>query len=336
MAIFRCMCCFSMELKCDLICMSLVVFLLLLAVVFIKINAGLFLSANTGDVEEHFRRSLGNDYKESDGQNKVRITGNVEDHFVKALGNDVWSKVKSTKSSGSPGAQDAMPNGREQRPLPAAIPSALPPYSLYHFSSIQGAPGTHPAHPMLSAAGSRTVKSGGTIYPDVATDSPTSNASSSSAPNASDLRSESTKRASAFPESRSQPPSYDSVTRRAADVMETNQRTSTSPVDKTKKYNYSQNGSPRSNSSQNSGDRLPASVASNSHQNVVLPPQAHHNIPNGFSKSPNKPPPPAYSPQNSTSASSNSAATSPPRPAPLDRQPSEDSNKSAPPMPVQT
>ncbi|XP_041860191.1 transcription cofactor vestigial-like protein 4 [Melanotaenia boesemani] len=46
-------------------------------------------------IEEHFRRSLGNDYKEAEPvSNSVSITGSVDDHFAKALG-DAWLQIKA-------------------------------------------------------------------------------------------------------------------------------------------------------------------------------------------------------------------------------------------------
>uniref|UniRef100_A0A8C8DDF2 Vestigial-like family member 4a n=1 Tax=Oryzias sinensis TaxID=183150 RepID=A0A8C8DDF2_9TELE len=46
-------------------------------------------------IEEHFRRSLGNNYKESEPvSNSVSITGSVDDHFAKALG-DTWLQIKA-------------------------------------------------------------------------------------------------------------------------------------------------------------------------------------------------------------------------------------------------
>ncbi|XP_060912992.1 transcription cofactor vestigial-like protein 4 [Labrus mixtus] len=46
-------------------------------------------------IEEHFRRSLGKNYKEAEPvSNSVSITGSVDDHFAKALG-DAWLQLKS-------------------------------------------------------------------------------------------------------------------------------------------------------------------------------------------------------------------------------------------------
>ena len=56
------------------------------------------LSANTVSdpvIEEHFRRSLGKNYKEAEPvSNSVSITGSVDDHFAKALG-DAWLQIKA-------------------------------------------------------------------------------------------------------------------------------------------------------------------------------------------------------------------------------------------------
>lgn len=70
-------------------------------------NQGLFFSpsfthnviiANTVSdpvIEEHFRRSLGENYKEAEPvSNSVSITGSVDDHFAKALG-DAWLQIKA-------------------------------------------------------------------------------------------------------------------------------------------------------------------------------------------------------------------------------------------------
>ncbi|XP_026188969.1 transcription cofactor vestigial-like protein 4 [Mastacembelus armatus] len=46
-------------------------------------------------IEEHFRRSLGENYREADPvSNSVSITGSVDDHFAKALG-DAWLQIKA-------------------------------------------------------------------------------------------------------------------------------------------------------------------------------------------------------------------------------------------------
>lgn len=46
-------------------------------------------------IEEHFRRSLGKNYKEAESvSNLVSITGSVDDHFAKALG-DAWLQIKA-------------------------------------------------------------------------------------------------------------------------------------------------------------------------------------------------------------------------------------------------
>ncbi|KAL6119188.1 vgll4 [Pungitius sinensis] len=46
-------------------------------------------------IEEHFRRSLGKNYKEAEAvSNLVSISGSVDDHFAKALG-DAWLQIKA-------------------------------------------------------------------------------------------------------------------------------------------------------------------------------------------------------------------------------------------------
>uniref|UniRef100_G3NWL9 Vestigial-like family member 4b n=1 Tax=Gasterosteus aculeatus TaxID=69293 RepID=G3NWL9_GASAC len=59
-------------------------------------------------IEEHFRRSLGKNYKEPEptATNSVSITGSVDDHFAKALG-DTWHRIKN---KGSPSSSGSSPN----------------------------------------------------------------------------------------------------------------------------------------------------------------------------------------------------------------------------------
>ncbi|XP_068604253.1 transcription cofactor vestigial-like protein 4 [Brachionichthys hirsutus] len=55
-------------------------------------------------IEEHFRRSLGKNYKEPEpASNLVSISGSVDDHFAKALG-DTWLQIKA-KSGGHPSSE---------------------------------------------------------------------------------------------------------------------------------------------------------------------------------------------------------------------------------------
>uniref|UniRef100_A0A8C6WWB0 Vestigial-like family member 4b n=1 Tax=Neogobius melanostomus TaxID=47308 RepID=A0A8C6WWB0_9GOBI len=57
-------------------------------------------------IEEHFRRSLGKNYKEPEpasATNSVSITGSVDDHFAKALG-DTWLQIKNKSSPSSSGS----------------------------------------------------------------------------------------------------------------------------------------------------------------------------------------------------------------------------------------
>ncbi|KAG7478113.1 hypothetical protein MATL_G00076970 [Megalops atlanticus] len=59
-------------------------------------------------IEEHFRRSLGKNYKEPEPvTNSVSITGSVDDHFAKALG-ETWLQIKA-KGSGS-GSPESSPS----------------------------------------------------------------------------------------------------------------------------------------------------------------------------------------------------------------------------------
>lgn len=59
-------------------------------------------------IEEHFRRSLGKNYKEPEppAANSVSITGSVDDHFAKALG-ETWLQIKN---KGSPLSSSSSPN----------------------------------------------------------------------------------------------------------------------------------------------------------------------------------------------------------------------------------
>ncbi|XP_048872102.1 transcription cofactor vestigial-like protein 4 [Brienomyrus brachyistius] len=52
-------------------------------------------------IEEHFRRSLGRNYKEPELVNSVSITGSVDDHFAKALG-EAWLQIKAKGSVSGP------------------------------------------------------------------------------------------------------------------------------------------------------------------------------------------------------------------------------------------
>ncbi|XP_047464315.1 transcription cofactor vestigial-like protein 4 [Mugil cephalus] len=58
-------------------------------------------------IEEHFRRSLGKNYKEAEAvSDSVSITGSVDDHFAKALG-DTWHHIKAR--GGDPQSPEADP-----------------------------------------------------------------------------------------------------------------------------------------------------------------------------------------------------------------------------------
>ncbi|XP_006007722.1 transcription cofactor vestigial-like protein 4b isoform X1 [Latimeria chalumnae] len=63
-------------------------------------------------VEEHFRRSLGKNYKEPEPvTNSVSITGSVDDHFAKALG-DTWLQIKAAKDGSSSSPESASRRGQ--------------------------------------------------------------------------------------------------------------------------------------------------------------------------------------------------------------------------------
>uniref|UniRef100_A0A2I3MSH9 Vestigial like family member 4 n=1 Tax=Papio anubis TaxID=9555 RepID=A0A2I3MSH9_PAPAN len=67
-------------------------------------------------VEEHFRRSLGKNYKEPEpAPNSVSITGSVDDHFAKALG-DTWLQIKAAKDGASSSPESASRRGQSASP----------------------------------------------------------------------------------------------------------------------------------------------------------------------------------------------------------------------------
>ncbi|XP_004702446.1 transcription cofactor vestigial-like protein 4 isoform X1 [Echinops telfairi] len=67
-------------------------------------------------VEEHFRRSLGKNYKEPEpAPSSVSITGSVDDHFAKALG-DTWLQIKAAKDGASSSPESASRRGQPTSP----------------------------------------------------------------------------------------------------------------------------------------------------------------------------------------------------------------------------
>ncbi|KAG2471099.1 VGLL4 protein, partial [Polypterus senegalus] len=69
---------------------------------------------NTCDpvIEEHFRRSLGKNYKEPEPvTNSVSITGSVDDHFAKALG-ETWLQIKAAKDGVPSSPESATRRGQ--------------------------------------------------------------------------------------------------------------------------------------------------------------------------------------------------------------------------------
>uniref|UniRef100_A0A672NT63 Transcription cofactor vestigial-like protein 4 n=1 Tax=Sinocyclocheilus grahami TaxID=75366 RepID=A0A672NT63_SINGR len=65
-------------------------------------------------IEEHFRRSLGKNYKEPEPvTNSVSITGSVDDHFTKALG-ETWLQIKAKGSSSAWGLPQGPPGSQPQ------------------------------------------------------------------------------------------------------------------------------------------------------------------------------------------------------------------------------
>uniref|UniRef100_V9L7S9 Transcription cofactor vestigial-like protein 4 n=1 Tax=Callorhinchus milii TaxID=7868 RepID=V9L7S9_CALMI len=63
-------------------------------------------------VEEHFRRSLGEKYKQPEpAANSVSITGSVDDHFAKALG-EKWLQIKAAKDGVCAGGEGVSRRGQ--------------------------------------------------------------------------------------------------------------------------------------------------------------------------------------------------------------------------------
>ncbi|XP_041130137.1 transcription cofactor vestigial-like protein 4 isoform X3 [Polyodon spathula] len=63
-------------------------------------------------IEEHFRRSLGKNYKEPEPVTKsVSITGSVDDHFAKALG-ETWLQIKAAKDGVSSSPESSSRRGQ--------------------------------------------------------------------------------------------------------------------------------------------------------------------------------------------------------------------------------
>lgn len=277
------------------------------------------------DVDEHFRRSLGTNYKPPDGQNKVRITGSVDDHFHKALGN-VWDKYKPSKTASPPQSVHALPNGRDVRPLlpPTSIkgsqlPPGLPPYtSLY--SGIPMDPVT--AHQLYLSSAGKSIKTTDISRTESTVASPKP---SQSVLDASVLAA---KRASAFyPEMRTQLPTYDAASRLQMENKETaNIQQASSPVE---------NLSKKTPTTFSSHTPTPPNINSQAHSPL---PEGYHassasrtphsaQSSNGLIKSPPKAPP-VYSPQNNVSGVPLTTSASP-RPT-IDRQSSGDSNLTVP------
>lgn len=68
-------------------------------------------------IEEHFRRSLGKNYKEPEPEpNSVSITGSVDDHFAKALG-EKWLQIKAKTSPDSSSSSAHMVNHNQSPSL---------------------------------------------------------------------------------------------------------------------------------------------------------------------------------------------------------------------------
>lgn len=71
-------------------------------------------------IEEHFRRSLGKNYKDAEPvSNSVSITGSVDDHFAKALG-DAWLQIKAKGGGHQSSESDSW--GTEGRQMFQSLP----------------------------------------------------------------------------------------------------------------------------------------------------------------------------------------------------------------------
>ncbi|XP_004466417.1 transcription cofactor vestigial-like protein 4 isoform X2 [Dasypus novemcinctus] len=78
-------------------------------------------------VEEHFRRSLGKNYKEPEpAPSSVSITGSVDDHFAKALG-DTWLQIKAAKDGASSSPESASRRGQPSSPSAHMVSHTHPP-----------------------------------------------------------------------------------------------------------------------------------------------------------------------------------------------------------------
>ncbi|RLV94684.1 hypothetical protein DV515_00013030 [Chloebia gouldiae] len=85
-------------------------------------------------VEEHFRRSLGKNYKEPEPvANSVSITGSVDDHFAKALG-DTWLQIKAAKDGVGSSPESAARRGQASPSSHMPIHQPTPSRSIHSSS----------------------------------------------------------------------------------------------------------------------------------------------------------------------------------------------------------
>lgn len=72
-------------------------------------------------IEEHFRRSLGKNYKDAEPvSNSVSITGSVDDHFAKALG-DAWLQIKAKGGGHQSSESDSWGRGPANVPVTSLV-----------------------------------------------------------------------------------------------------------------------------------------------------------------------------------------------------------------------
>ena len=270
-------------------------------------------------MDEHFRRSLGPDYKPAEVQNKVHTTGSVEDHFQKVFGKN-WDKIKSNKRTSSPQSHHVLPNGKETRPHVSSgplkgspQPPGLPSYPsnlLYPGMSIDP---QLAARQLLLNNAVKSAKAAGVVQPETTIDSPKTHGvveKSSRCPPAF------------YPDARTLLPAYEAASRLHGETKDPiTLRSTSSPAENLSK-NPPQNYSPHTPTPPNTSNKA-QSVLEGSFGTPSS--RAPHSVQasNGLIKSPTKPPP-AYSPQSNTSAASLPTSASPK--STIDPQSSGDSN----------
>nr|CAB3267610.1 trithorax group protein osa-like [Phallusia mammillata] len=150
-----------------------------------EINADPNAAAN---IDEHFRRSLGGNYKKEveppAHQQIVNITSSVDDHFQKALGGDVWSRLKPNNKPSSPEAPEATE--RREAPAPFRGDISMPPAQHVGIPPSMYLPVQADSRHLLYAQsgklppnGNKTVKASRIVYPEAPQAEPASRTYSS-------------------------------------------------------------------------------------------------------------------------------------------------------------